>query len=426
MSDQANYIRRKILIFVEAFSLGGAERQAYLLAKNFQLIGHQVEVWGFPASQNDQPLLTALTQLGIPCRTVDRTLCWSWKNVNRQQGRVRSAQALARFAIEFISSGRRVPASSFDWAIPFTPGPSLYMTLHRGKVKAKTVVWNHRGGADSGGFQYNGLLAFLTRLRLDGWVANSALGANFISGKLEIPRVCATHIQNIYEPTEDYKDESRSSPICQSQIVQVANIYPEKDPETLIRALALIAAHPQNPALTLIGRWIDENQLSKAKQLANSLGVSGRITFSGELAHAEVGKFLGTAAIGVLSSRSEGCPNAILEYMGAGLPIVATNINGISSILPMESKKLLFEVGDHHGCAIQLAALLDDPAHARSLGQLNHQQVKREFNGVNVALRWTQFLEGLSSGSFLSRKWRQISRLVPARPDAPLQDSANS
>ena len=394
---------RRILIFVDGFSIGGAERQVFLLAKHLRQAGHRVEVWGFESGQGEGSLQIDLARIDVVTRTIQRSLCWSWVKMGRRHGYIYNLLALRELVREWRRQLKDVPTARFDWAIPFTPDPGLYLLLYRGRIQTKVLVWNHRGGADPGGFPYNRALALIGQWRLDGWVANSRVGVSYLAGLFGVSGDYARFMPNIYEVGDSSARSDQRRRSTGAIIVQVANIYPEKDPETLIRAFSLIRDHSRQPTLVLVGRWTSGEQFENARRLVKALGISDQVTFAGELNSGQVNDMLGRAAIGVLSSRSEGCPNSVLEYMGHALPIVATRISGIEQMLPADSKACLFDVGDHVECAERLKALLDDPERSDALGLANRRMVESAYSGPTVVEQWSEYLESLASRSFLTR-----------------------
>ena len=65
----------------------------------------------------------------------------------------------------------------------------------------------------------------------------------------------------------------------------------------------------------------------------------------------DVAGLLQAADIGVLSTRSEGCPNSVLEHMLAGLPVVATAIPALHEVFDACDGACLFPVGDRDAFA---------------------------------------------------------------------------
>jgi glycosyltransferase involved in cell wall biosynthesis len=103
----------------------------------------------------------------------------------------------------------------------------------------------------------------------------------------------------------------------------VANLRREKGIEDFVQAAALvIASHPEARFL-IIGSGPEAAQL---KELSHSLQIHERVLFLGK--RSDVPDLLGLFDVGVLASHSESFSNSILEYLAAGLPVVATDIGG--------------------------------------------------------------------------------------------------
>lgn len=107
------------------------------------------------------------------------------------------------------------------------------------------------------------------------------------------------------------------------RIVTIARYERQKDHDTLLRALALIPE--DNWRMTLIGGGPN---LASVKNLAFSLGIHENLEFIGRCTN--VVPFLDSADIFVLSSHWEGFPRSILEAMRASLPVIATDVGGVS------------------------------------------------------------------------------------------------
>ncbi len=105
----------------------------------------------------------------------------------------------------------------------------------------------------------------------------------------------------------------------------VATLRPVKDIPLFLRAAKIVSEHCPEAAFLVVGHG---QQLEELRTLADDLGISSRVFFTrGE---GRVVDYLSRMSVACLSSRSEGVPNAILEYMAAGLPVVATDVGGIA------------------------------------------------------------------------------------------------
>jgi len=97
--------------------------------------------------------------------------------------------------------------------------------------------------------------------------------------------------------------------------------------DDVIHALQLL---PQNINFVICGIGPDEVML---KRLADTLSVSSRVHFMGQVEHKELPAILKACDIFIRPSRSEGMGNSFIEAMAAGLPVIATQEGGISDFL---------------------------------------------------------------------------------------------
>jgi glycosyltransferase involved in cell wall biosynthesis len=73
--------------------------------------------------------------------------------------------------------------------------------------------------------------------------------------------------------------------------------------------------------------------------------------------------------VGVLSSKAEGFANAILEYMAAGLPVVATDVGGAREAIAEDETGYLVASGDAEKMAERIIEVLNEPKRAREMGE---------------------------------------------------------
>jgi glycosyltransferase involved in cell wall biosynthesis len=89
---------------------------------------------------------------------------------------------------------------------------------------------------------------------------------------------------------------------------------------------------------------------------------------------------LSISEICVLGSKSEGFSNAILEYMAAARPVVATDVGGAREAVTDGKTGYLVPAGDHQKMAACIISLLAQPELARSMGQQGHQDARKRFS----------------------------------------------
>jgi glycosyltransferase involved in cell wall biosynthesis len=108
---------------------------------------------------------------------------------------------------------------------------------------------------------------------------------------------------------------------------------------------------------------------------ADDLRIRDCVEFVGPLPPEDIAGQLQWADIFAFSSAAEGRPNAILEAMAAGLPIIATDIPGVRELIAPDAG-LLFPVGDAAALADGIRHLSAHPAEARALGQAARARIE--------------------------------------------------
>jgi glycosyltransferase involved in cell wall biosynthesis len=157
------------------------------------------------------------------------------------------------------------------------------------------------------------------------------------------------------------------------RVICVARLDAPKDHALLLDALAMIEGLPW--VLELIG---DGPLTQEVRQKARDLGLADRVEFSG-LCN-DVASRLAGSDVFVLASGWEGLPLSILEAMRAGLPVVASDVGGVSESVTDEVTGFLIPKGDKTTLANRLMRLLSDAALRRKMGLAGRAAYEREFS----------------------------------------------
>jgi glycosyltransferase involved in cell wall biosynthesis len=156
-------------------------------------------------------------------------------------------------------------------------------------------------------------------------------------------------------------------------ILIVGRLSLEKDHLTLLEAVRRLDPS-LSPHIVIVGEGPER---PRVEERIRGLNLSGAVTLTGQQNSAE--PYYGIADVAVLSSRSEGSPNALLEAMAAGVPIVATRVGGVPEMVADNESALLVEPADVSAMTAAISRLLQDSALAqrlvdrgRELIRLNH------------------------------------------------------
>lgn len=149
-------------------------------------------------------------------------------------------------------------------------------------------------------------------------------------------------------------------------IVTVGRIDENKNQALLLRAFALIAADYPDYQIILYGKGDQEENL---KQLADNLEIADRVIFAGN--ESDVAGKIKKAGVFVLTSNTEGMPNALIEAMVLGLPVIATDCpcGGPRDLIEDGVNGILTPVGDVDKMKENLQHILNDLQNALHMGQ---------------------------------------------------------
>ena len=153
------------------------------------------------------------------------------------------------------------------------------------------------------------------------------------------------------------------------KVMMTARFAEPKDQASVIEAFAEL---PENMELYLAG---DGPNLEMCKQLANERKLSQRVHFLGQ--RSDVAQWLNTMDAFVLSSHYEGLPISIIEAMSAGLPIVASDVGGVSELVHHNQNGYLFPEGDTAKLTQLLKTL--DQKQKKQLGQESFKLYEEKF-----------------------------------------------
>lgn len=171
----------------------------------------------------------------------------------------------------------------------------------------------------------------------------------------------------------------------------VAPLRPEKDVGLLLRSFA--AASRARPAWRLLVAG-DGAQRGELEALAAALGIASRVEFAGSLA--DPAPLLARLDVFALPSRTEQMPFALLEAMAMALPVVATDVGDVASMLAPGNRGLLARAGDEAGLAAALRRAGDDAGLRARLGAANLEEARRRFPASAMVAAFGALYAGLA------------------------------
>lgn len=186
-------------------------------------------------------------------------------------------------------------------------------------------------------------------------------------------------------------------------MVMVARFSDQKDHETLFKALAGVAEPFQ---MMLVG---DGPSFESTRQLAKDLGVATQVEFLGN--RRDVPDILAGAQVFVLSSLWEGFPISILEAMRAGLPVIATDVGGVSEAVVDGETGFITPAKDAEALGDTIQQLLSDPILRNSMGAKGRQRYVEHFGKKQMIAKTALVYSNLVRESVAA----PLASLVPSK-----------
>lgn len=365
----------KVVFMLGCLELGGAERQAMLLACWLkERCGAKVEVWGVAHGGS---LARQCEELGIPWRVTGNPLA---------PGLLATVRRLSAIALDL----RRIGA---DILLPYTLVPNVISGVVWRFSGARLCVWNQRDeGIEGHRHPYERWALRFTPI----FVANSSAGGDYVIRDLKVDPAKVSVVSNglaMAAPAESPDAWRRqlglsANTVCVSMIGHLSD---KKDHATLIQAwrqvVETLSPAPGTLKLVLAGR--QDGEAKRLIDLVAELELADYICFAGNVT--DVAGLLRVVDIGVYSSRSEGLPNGVLDCMAAGKAMVATDIPGIREALG-EGYPMLSAPGDAAAMAAHLLTLIADHRLRDRIGAQNRSNAASRFGAEAMCSKMAQIM----------------------------------
>ena len=361
----------RIAFILPHFGTGGAERVASLLCNYWVEQGHLVTAITFeaPGTRSAHPLDNSV----VRCQT---------DVLNRSQA------LLSRLAINARRLSRirsTIKASEPDVIVAFTTEANV-VALWSAFGLGIPVIVSERNQPDRPGLgRWRHLARRITYPMAAGVVVQTETIAKWAKQRFRVPvHVLPNPVRLSAQP--EVREDSQAA----KRVVAVGRLVRQKGFDLLIESFARIAARHPNWTLAIYGEG-DERTALEAQIRCSSC--ADRIKLPGVCN--EIEKVYADAGLFVLPSRFEGYPNALLEALAAGCPVVATNCPGASSeILDGGRYGLLVEPENVGALTLALDRMLSrEDLRARFANQA--RKAVSELDVANVGSRWLGLFSSL-------------------------------
>lgn len=347
------------LHLTDTLALGGAERVAVNLANLTPRDRYRVF---FCATRAEGPLAEQLAP------DVER-ICLSRRR--------RFDLAAIKRLIEFIRANDIRLLHAHSTALFVAVQASLFPPHPR-------LVWHDHFGRYATEERSVFVYRLLTR-RVSGVFSVNQQLADWAVNRLKLPRDRVWYVPNFVAEFADNNAEIDLPGVAGKRIVCVANLRPEKDHLTLVRAMALVVAREPEAHLLLAGAISNQAHFAAIREEIAKLHLDGRVTFLNE--QQNIAPILRGCDIGALSSASEGLPLALIEYGKAGLPAVATQVGQCAEVLDGGKAGIITPPRDPAKLAEALLSLLESGERRKALGEAFRRRVESVYSPAPIIER---------------------------------------
>ncbi len=178
----------------------------------------------------------------------------------------------------------------------------------------------------------------------------------------------------------------RSKEFIVGNVSYLGDIRKLKGWKYLLDAFKVFASKIPDSRLVLIGASKTDN--SNFLKAVEKTGIKHKIVIKGVMKHEDVLKEMQMFDVYVQVSLFEGFPNAVLEAMSLGIPVIATRVGGTEEIIKHEYNGLLVEPFSGEEIYEKLIEIYNNREKMYSLGQNGYMTVKKHFNPEREIREW--------------------------------------
>ena len=360
---------KKIIFYIDAMQLGGANRVMANLVDYFSESGSEVIL------VNDILPVPNQKEYEINPKVRREYLDKSHKvNVNK----------ILKESNRIFCLRRLVKREQPEVVVSFMGPPNLRMLIATMGLKIKKVVSVRNDPNKEYGNRMVKWIAKLLFRFADGCVFQTEDAANYF------PKNVRKKSRIIFNPVNQ---KFYIQPVKQEEkeIIWVGRLQSQKNPELALRAFASVKEKFSDYKLIYYGDGELRNPL---QEQAKELNISDSVVFYGQVSDIE--EKMATAAIYILTSDYEGMPNALMEAMAVGLPVISTECpcGGPRSLIENEKQGILVSCGSERELANAMEKLLSDEALRKEMRRKARKRAE-QFHPQLIFNQWEVYLKNI-------------------------------
>lgn len=176
------------------------------------------------------------------------------------------------------------------------------------------------------------------------------------------------------------------------RIVSVGRLMPQKNQKMLLQAFAIVSQDFPEYELTIYGEGDYRTELEKE---IKTLGLETKVMLPGK--EKNVFDKIANAELFVLSSDYEGMPNALIEAMCLGLPVVSTAVSGTSDLIEGDVNGIIVEIGNKEQLIYAMKELIADEE-KRAIFAKNAIAINDKLQSEFVSRQWEVLIREVEYG----------------------------
>ena len=353
----------KILFIITSSGIGGAEKILYYTATGLDYNKYDISVCSL---KNKGEIARALEKQGI------EVCCLHMGGRESFLGCLSSIIALIRL-FPYLVRIRPTIVHSFLFRANILARIAGYLTGIPIIISSVRVM-----GGEKKYFHY---VEMITSFMVDHYVTVSESVKRYIIDKSKISAEKISVIYNgvnIKSQDNSYEQNPKMPFKIEDKdriLMTVGRLHKQKGHCYLIQAVSKVRKEFPNVKLLVTGEGEEENNL---KKLVKTLDLMNEVIFAG--LSSDIERILPMAELFILPSLWEGLPNALLEAMAAGKPVVATKVGGIPEIVVHGETGVLIPPRDTDALAIAIIDLLQNRLKAKDMGEAARIRAGKRFS----------------------------------------------
>lgn len=178
------------------------------------------------------------------------------------------------------------------------------------------------------------------------------------------------------------------------RVLAVGALIPVKGFEVLLRALKSLPPHMLIHT-TIVGEGPERSNLQAR---ITEYGLESMVVLQGQVAHQDMPALMADFDLFVMSSHAEGRPNVVVEAVASGLPVISSDLPGVSGLVEAGDNGWLYPIGDARALAEVLVEAMSVRSKLPDMGQRGRERIRLYSSWSTTARYYDHLFETIIAG----------------------------